>query len=102
MKTKLSACKARNILQAFSPKPTGRCYTEDNEVDLQYDLQIIIPCYNTEKWIKQCLESILKQEIKYQVLVSIVNDGSTDGTEQIIRDVMVHYEVPVRGGILLN
>ena len=102
MKTKLSACKARNILQAFSPKPTGRCYTEDNEVDLQYDLQIIIPCYNTEKWIKQCLESILKQEIKYQVLVSIVNDGSTDGTEQIIRDVMVHYEVPVRGGYTLE
>ena len=102
MKTKLSACKARNILQAFSPKPTGRCYTEDNEVDLQYDLQIIIPCYNTEKWIKQCLESILKQEIKYQVLVSIVNDGSTDGTEQTIRDVMVHYEVPVRGGYTLE
>lgn len=98
MKTKLSADKARSTLQTFSPKPMGRCRA-DNEVNLQYDLQIIVPCYNVEKWVGQCLTSVLKQTTKYRVLVSIVNDGSTDGTEKAIRNVMMQYEAsaPARG-----
>lgn len=98
MKTKLSANKARSTLQTFSPKPVGRCRV-DNEVDLQYDLQIIVPCYNVEKWVGQCITSILKQTTKYRVLVNLVNDGSTDGTEREIRNVMMQYEIsaPARG-----
>ena len=38
--------------------------------------------------MKRCLESVLNQRTKYNVLVSIVNDGSTDGTENVIREVM--------------
>ena len=41
--------------------------------------------------MKRCLESVLKQRKKYNVLVSIVNDGSTDGTEKAIREVMESY-----------
>lgn len=41
--------------------------------------------------MKKCLESVLKQRTKYNVLVSIVNDGSTDGTENVIREVMESY-----------
>ena len=62
MRTRLSSDTAREILKSHSPKPIGRCRA-DNEVSIDYDLQIIIPCYNVEKYIRQCLNSILKQEI---------------------------------------
>lgn len=44
---------------------------------------IIICCYNSEKYISETIESILKQTYKnYEVV--IINDGSTDNTEKII------------------
>lgn len=90
IKTRRSTIGARDTLNGFSSKPTGTCYTS-NALNIQYDLQIIIPCYNVEKWVKRCLESVLKQRTKYNVLVSIVNDGSTDGTENVIREVIAEY-----------
>lgn len=43
---------------------------------------IIIPVYNAEKYLPNCLESIVKQSFAdYEVL--LVNDGSTDSSEQI-------------------
>lgn len=103
IKTLLFKDKARSTLQSFSPKPIGTCCTK-NTLNLKYDLQIIIPCYNVEKWVKQCLESVLNQQTKYNVLVSIVNDGSTDGTEDIIRSVMTQYKFPevIGGGYTLE
>jgi glycosyltransferase involved in cell wall biosynthesis len=47
-------------------------------------ISIIIPVFNAEKFILKCLESILKQTfINYEVI--LVNDGSTDSSEEIIR-----------------
>ena len=44
---------------------------------------IIVPVYNTEKYIKRCLDSIKSQSFKdYEVI--IVNDGSTDKSSSII------------------
>ena len=44
---------------------------------------IIFPVYNTEKYLKRCLDSIKSQTFKdYEVI--IVNDGSTDNSSDII------------------
>lgn len=44
---------------------------------------IIVPVYNTEKYVKKCLDSIKSQTLKdYEVI--IVNDGSTDNSSDII------------------
>ena len=44
---------------------------------------IIVPVYNTEKYLKRCLDSIKSQSFKdYEVI--IVNDGSTDKSSSII------------------
>lgn len=47
-------------------------------------ISIIVPVYNTEKYVKKCLESISNQTMK-NLEVIIVNDGSTDNSEEIIK-----------------
>ena len=47
-------------------------------------VSIIVPVYNTEKYLERCLESINKQTLSdYEVL--IVNDESTDDSEEKCR-----------------
>ncbi len=49
------------------------------------DLSILIPLYNAEKYILNCLKSIVNQEIsmdRYEVI--IINDGSTDTSSQLV------------------
>ena len=55
-----------------------------NKIENAYDLQIIIAAYNTEQYIKDCLNSVCGQHSKYKTLVTVINDGSTDGTEHIL------------------
>lgn len=45
---------------------------------------IIIPCYNVEKYVVSCVDSILKQTEKDFEIV-IINDGSTDNTLEVIQ-----------------
>lgn len=99
MQTKMSPSAAREILQNYSPKPIGTCRA-NNKVAIDYDLQIIVPCYNVEKYIRQCLDSILKQRTNYRVLISIVNDGSTDGTADILQQLLWEANTEkMRGGV---
>ena len=45
-------------------------------------LSIIIPAYNAEKYINECIDSILRnsQNSLSQTEIIIINDGSTDHT----------------------
>lgn len=73
------------ILENYSPRPEEKTYFGKNEiVSEEYDLQIIIPVYNVEKYIEECIDSILNQKTKYKVLTVIINDGSTDNTAKIL------------------
>ena len=48
-------------------------------------ISVIIPVYNTQAYIVECLESVKNQTYKdYEVI--IVNDGSTDNSEILIRN----------------
>ncbi len=49
------------------------------------DISIIVPAYNAEKYISKCLESLINQT-KKELEFIIVNDGSNDNTESIIKN----------------
>ena len=46
-------------------------------------VSIIVPCYNVERVVDKCIESILNQTYK-KIEAIFVNDGSTDNTEKVI------------------
>ena len=48
-----------------------------------YTLGIIIPCYNVEKYLQQCIDSLLNN-INDEILLVFVNDCSTDRTKDIL------------------
>jgi len=55
-----------------------------NKIEARYDLHIIVPCFNNEEYISKCLDSIFKQKTKFNFFVTVVNDGSTDKSFEII------------------
>lgn len=48
-------------------------------------VSLIIPVYNSEKYLKECLDSVIKQSYK-PIEVILVNDGSTDRSAEIITE----------------
>ena len=53
-------------------------------------VSIIIPCYNSERWIEQCLNSVLKQDYKNIEVICIDNE-STDNSVELIEKTRADY-----------
>lgn len=45
-------------------------------------ISVIVPVYNVEEYLEECLESI-KNQTYTNIEVILVNDGSTDGSREI-------------------
>ena len=48
-------------------------------------ISIVVPAYNKEPYIKQCMDSLVNQTFK-NIEIIVVDDASTDNTLQILRD----------------
>ena len=57
-------------------------------------LSVIIPIYNSEKYLERCIESVVNQADD-SIEIILVNDGSTDGS-QIICEKYTHQYKNVR------
>lgn len=48
-------------------------------------ISVLVPAYNVENQIEKCLNSIINQTVKDDIEIIIVNDGSTDNSEKVIK-----------------
>ena len=77
--------EARAFLENYSHNPQTSCVCK-NKIDPQVDIHIIIPAYNVEAYIKECIDSIVFNSTKkYTYIVTVINDGSTDRTPEILK-----------------
>ena len=64
-----------------------------NKLKSKKKFTIIIPCYNSDKFLKKCLNSIfgqIKNDNIFNVL--IIDDGSTDNSEKIIKKYLKQHK----------
>ena len=54
-------------------------------------LSFIVPVYNTEPYLKECIESLIAQEDSEDCEIICVNDGSTDNSLDILREYEAKY-----------
>jgi glycosyltransferase involved in cell wall biosynthesis len=68
--------------------PTVKKVVKTIEPKKDYTLSVIIPCYNLEKWIEPCLDSLLEQTnlMKINREVIFICDSCTDRTREIIEE----------------
>lgn len=50
---------------------------------MKYDVSVIIPVYNCEKFLTRCVESVLNQNCEQKLQIILVDDGSTDASPAI-------------------
>lgn len=56
----------------------------------QPKVSVIVPVYNTEKYLRKCIDSLVNQTLN-DVEIVMINDGSKDSSESIIKEYMEKY-----------
>lgn len=60
-------------------------------------VSVCVVTYNQEKYIGQCLQSIVDQETDFDFEVIVGDDCSTDGTRAIVQEYMARYPDLIKG-----
>jgi len=65
----------------------GSSCKKDNRIAVQpeYDLEMIVPVFNADKYLEACIESITSQVTDYRFHATFINDGSTDKSADILK-----------------
>lgn len=60
---------------------------QHNNINYQPKISVIIPVYNVEKYLHECLNSVINQTLR-EIEIICINDGSTDNSLQILKEYM--------------
>lgn len=61
-------------------------------MDFKYKVSVIVPVYNVEEFLRECLDSLVNQTIdKEEMEILCINDGSTDNSLEILREYEEKY-----------
>lgn len=82
--TKEELSVSRQFLSTLQPKPGSSAVARRKLKKEAHDLDIIIPCFNTQNYVRRCVESVLGQGGKYKVRIIAVDDGATDASGMIL------------------
>ena len=85
-----------NLSENFTNYYDDMIISLDNKVftiSRGFKFSVIMAIYNTEKYIKQAIDSIINQTIGFEenIQLILVNDGSTDSTASILEDYEAEY-----------
>lgn len=58
-------------------------------------VSVIVPIYNTEKFLRKCIESIVNQTLQ-EIEIILINDGSTDNSHNICLEYTEKYPEKIR------
>ena len=83
----VSSEKAEQIVAIHSPDPGNSAICVHEWPRPDYDLSIIIPVYNADRFLERCLDSVINQKTRFSYHVIVVNDGSSDNSA----DILVRY-----------
>lgn len=64
-------------------------------------VSVIVPVYQVEKYLRKCLDSLVNQTLQ-DIEILIVNDGSTDGSQEIINEFQKNYPLIIKSFIKEN
>lgn len=64
-------------------------------------VSVIVPVYNVEQYLPQCLDSLVNQTLQ-DIEIIIVNDGSTDNSQEIINNYIKRYPKKIKNYIKEN
>lgn len=80
-----------------------------SELNSNIKLSVILFCYNQIDFIRSAIESVLSQQTNFEFNIIITDDGSTDGTQEIIGEYATRFpqkisivESTKNAGILSN
>lgn len=59
-------------------------------------LSILVPVYNTEKYIRRCLDSVLVKEVLDDIEIIVVSDGSKDSSASIVKEYAQRFPSTVK------
>ena len=91
----ISIEEAECVLSKHSPDPATYPLWENKTQPTEYDLSIIVPVWNVEKYLDKCMQSVLNQRTTYRYQVIAINDGSTDQSGMLLEKYKEYNHVTI-------
>ena len=77
--------KTITVKNAEGEPDTEAVVLVQNKIDYTPKVSVIIPVYNVEQYLRECLNSVIKQTLK-EIEIICVDDGSTDNSLDILKE----------------